>query len=73
MRDINGGPGPGPIPYPGAPAYGAQQYAPDGTPLGEITVTTAGYEVTATDRSRLFILSAALVTGLEKRGSRSGG
>ncbi|MGI9161775.1 MAG: MCE family protein [Mycobacterium sp.] len=28
-----GGPGPGPIPYPGAPAYGAQLYAPDGTPL----------------------------------------
>lgn len=28
-----GGPAPGPIPYPGAPAYGAQQYAPDGTPL----------------------------------------
>jgi phospholipid/cholesterol/gamma-HCH transport system substrate-binding protein len=27
------GPAPGPIPYPGAPAYGAQQYAPDGTPL----------------------------------------
>lgn len=28
------GPGaPGPIPYPGAPPYGAQQYAPDGTPL----------------------------------------
>ena len=24
---------PGPIPYPGAPAYGAPQYAPDGTPL----------------------------------------
>lgn len=24
---------PGPIPYPGAPPYGAQQYAPDGTPL----------------------------------------
>nr|WP_255605490.1 MCE family protein [Mycolicibacterium xanthum] len=28
-----GGPAPGPIPYPGAPAYGAQLYAPDGTPL----------------------------------------
>ncbi|MDV3124468.1 MCE family protein [Mycobacterium sp. 21AC1] len=28
-----GGPAPGPIPYPGAPPYGAQQYAPDGTPL----------------------------------------
>lgn len=28
-----GGPAPGPIPYPGAPAYGQQQYAPDGTPL----------------------------------------
>jgi phospholipid/cholesterol/gamma-HCH transport system substrate-binding protein len=27
------GPGPGPIRYPGAPPYGAQQYAPDGTPL----------------------------------------
>jgi phospholipid/cholesterol/gamma-HCH transport system substrate-binding protein len=27
------GPAPGPIPYPGAPPYGAQQYAPDGTPL----------------------------------------
>lgn len=28
------GPGaPGPIPYPGAPPYGAQQYAPDGAPL----------------------------------------
>jgi phospholipid/cholesterol/gamma-HCH transport system substrate-binding protein len=24
---------PGPIPYPGAPAYGAPMYAPDGTPL----------------------------------------
>jgi phospholipid/cholesterol/gamma-HCH transport system substrate-binding protein len=33
LRNINGGPAPGPIPYPGAPAYGAQQYAPDGTPL----------------------------------------
>ncbi|MCA4761221.1 MCE family protein [Mycobacterium sp. SMC-2] len=28
-----GGAAPGPIPYPGAPPYGAQQYAPDGTPL----------------------------------------
>lgn len=28
-----GGPAPGPIPYPGAPPYGAQLYAPDGTPL----------------------------------------
>jgi phospholipid/cholesterol/gamma-HCH transport system substrate-binding protein len=28
-----GGPAPGPIPYPGAPPYGAQMYAPDGTPL----------------------------------------
>lgn len=28
-----GGPAPGPIPYPGAPPYGAPQYAPDGTPL----------------------------------------
>jgi phospholipid/cholesterol/gamma-HCH transport system substrate-binding protein len=28
-----GPPAPGPIPYPGAPPYGAQQYAPDGTPL----------------------------------------
>jgi phospholipid/cholesterol/gamma-HCH transport system substrate-binding protein len=28
-----GGPAPGPVPYPGAPPYGAQQYAPDGTPL----------------------------------------
>ncbi|MGZ5410648.1 MAG: MCE family protein, partial [Aeromicrobium sp.] len=32
VRNRNG-PAPGPIPYPGAPAYGAQQYAPDGTPL----------------------------------------
>jgi phospholipid/cholesterol/gamma-HCH transport system substrate-binding protein len=32
IRNGNG-PAPGPIPYPGAPAYGAQQYAPDGTPL----------------------------------------
>ncbi|MGV0642394.1 MCE family protein [Mycolicibacterium sp. XJ879] len=28
-----GPPAPGPIPYPGAPAYGAALYAPDGTPL----------------------------------------
>ncbi|MDV3132973.1 MCE family protein [Mycobacterium sp. 29Ha] len=28
-----GPPAPGPIPYPGAPPYGGQQYAPDGTPL----------------------------------------
>ena len=28
-----GPPAPGPVPYPGAPPYGAQQYAPDGTPL----------------------------------------
>ncbi|OBI19285.1 MCE family protein [Mycobacterium sp. E2497] len=28
-----GGAAPGPIPYPGAPPYGAPQYAPDGTPL----------------------------------------
>jgi phospholipid/cholesterol/gamma-HCH transport system substrate-binding protein len=28
-----GGPAPGPIPYPGAPPYGAPEYAPDGTPL----------------------------------------
>ncbi len=28
-----GGPAPGPMPYPGAPPYGAQLYAPDGTPL----------------------------------------
>jgi phospholipid/cholesterol/gamma-HCH transport system substrate-binding protein len=27
------GTAPGPIPYPGAPPYGAQLYAPDGTPL----------------------------------------
>jgi phospholipid/cholesterol/gamma-HCH transport system substrate-binding protein len=27
------GAAPGPVPYPGAPPYGAQQYAPDGTPL----------------------------------------
>lgn len=29
----DGPPAPGPIPYPGAPPYGAPQYAPDGTPL----------------------------------------
>ncbi|HUE31557.1 MAG TPA: MCE family protein [Mycobacterium sp.] len=28
-----GEPAPGPIPYPGAPAYGAPMYGPDGTPL----------------------------------------
>ncbi|TGD85938.1 MCE family protein [Mycolicibacterium sp. CH28] len=28
-----GGAAPGPVPYPGAPPYGAAQYAPDGTPL----------------------------------------
>ena len=28
-----GPPAPGPIPYPGAPPYGAQLYAPDGAPL----------------------------------------
>jgi phospholipid/cholesterol/gamma-HCH transport system substrate-binding protein len=32
IRNDNG-PAPGPIPYPGAPPYGAQEYAPDGTPL----------------------------------------
>jgi len=32
IRNI-GPPAPGPVPYPGAPPYGAQQYAPDGTPL----------------------------------------
>ncbi|OBF29731.1 MCE family protein [Mycobacterium sp. ACS4331] len=32
VREL-GGPAPGPIPYPGAPPYGAPQYAPDGTPL----------------------------------------
>jgi phospholipid/cholesterol/gamma-HCH transport system substrate-binding protein len=31
--ELQGGPAPGPIPYPGAPPYGAQRYAPDGTPL----------------------------------------
>ncbi len=33
IRNLGGGPAPGPIPYPGAPAYGADLYAPDGTPL----------------------------------------
>ena len=33
IRNLFGGPAPGPIPYPGAPAYGAPLYAPDGTPL----------------------------------------
>jgi phospholipid/cholesterol/gamma-HCH transport system substrate-binding protein len=33
IRNLFGGPAPGPIPYPGAPAYGATMYAPDGTPL----------------------------------------
>lgn len=33
IRNTFGGPAPGPIPYPGAPAYGAPLYAPDGTPL----------------------------------------
>lgn len=33
LRGQNRGPAPGPIPYPGAPAYGAPLYAPDGTPL----------------------------------------
>jgi phospholipid/cholesterol/gamma-HCH transport system substrate-binding protein len=28
-----GPPAPGPVPYPGAPPYGSQLYAPDGTPL----------------------------------------
>lgn len=28
-----GPPAPGPVPYPGAPPFGAQLYAPDGTPL----------------------------------------
>jgi phospholipid/cholesterol/gamma-HCH transport system substrate-binding protein len=32
MKD-EGAPAPGPVPYPGAPPYGAQRYAPDGTPL----------------------------------------
>jgi phospholipid/cholesterol/gamma-HCH transport system substrate-binding protein len=33
IRNLFGGPAVGPIPYPGAPAYGADLYAPDGTPL----------------------------------------
>ena len=33
IRNLFGGPAPGPIPYPGAPAYGAPMYGPDGTPL----------------------------------------
>jgi phospholipid/cholesterol/gamma-HCH transport system substrate-binding protein len=33
IRNNFGGPAIGPVPYPGAPAYGAQLYAPDGTPL----------------------------------------
>jgi phospholipid/cholesterol/gamma-HCH transport system substrate-binding protein len=33
IRNLFGGPAPGPIPYPGAPPYGADLYAPDGTPL----------------------------------------
>ncbi len=33
IRNLFGGPAIGPIPYPGAPAYGAPLYAPDGTPL----------------------------------------
>ena len=33
IRNTFGGPAPGPIPGPGAPAYGAPLYAPDGTPL----------------------------------------
>ncbi|RZT26002.1 phospholipid/cholesterol/gamma-HCH transport system substrate-binding protein [Mycobacterium sp. BK558] len=33
IRNLFGGPAPGPIPYPGAPAYGADLYAPDGSPL----------------------------------------
>src|SRR3954447_1293772 len=33
IRNLFGGPAVGPIPYPGAPAYGADMYAPDGTPL----------------------------------------
>jgi phospholipid/cholesterol/gamma-HCH transport system substrate-binding protein len=33
IKNIHGGPAPGPIPYPGAPPYGAQLYAPDGAPL----------------------------------------
>jgi len=33
INRIDGGPAPGPIPYPGAPPWGARQYAEDGTPL----------------------------------------
>lgn len=33
IRNTFGGPAIGPIPYPGAPAYGAPLYAPDGAPL----------------------------------------
>ena len=33
VRNLFGGPAIGPIPYPGAPAYGADLYADDGTPL----------------------------------------
>jgi phospholipid/cholesterol/gamma-HCH transport system substrate-binding protein len=33
IRNLFGGPAIGPVPYPGAPAYGAPMYAPDGTPL----------------------------------------
>ena len=33
IRNLGGGPAPGPVPYPGAPAYGADLYAHDGTPL----------------------------------------
>ena len=33
IRNLFGGPAPGPIPYAGAPPFGAQMYAPDGTPL----------------------------------------
>ena len=33
IRNLFGGPAPGPIPHPGAPPYGADLYADDGTPL----------------------------------------
>jgi phospholipid/cholesterol/gamma-HCH transport system substrate-binding protein len=33
IRNLFGGPAIGPVPYPGAPAYGADLYADDGTPL----------------------------------------
>ncbi|MGU3497774.1 MCE family protein [Mycobacterium sp. C31M] len=33
IRNLFGGPAVGPVPYPGAPAYGADLYADDGTPL----------------------------------------